>query len=285
MSDSPRPPRSAAEDIIVCEPTKWFLWRVVAMLVMFTVFAVLFLKDGIWGYREANLQFFVHEAFVKAGTDFQQQQEDPAFTPADWQKFAAAQRCQFPEDAELVLPREADLDMPWPQMLVDGYALMKEEGGQNGAVKMWESYTSERGWDLDPGEHHMDAGKIKGQFIATSVVVVLILVTLFILVRTLRRSISADHECLNTQEGVRVLYSDMIRVDKRKWDTKGIALVYYMAEGEERKARIDGMVYGQFKEEDGAPAEKLFSRVMDHFKGEVLEYVEEEEDEAEQAEG
>ena len=71
----------------------------------------------------------------------------------------------------------------------------------------------------------------------------------------------------------------MVRVDKRKWDTKGIALVYYMDGGEEKKAKIDGMVYGQFKEEDGAPAEKLFSKVMENFKGEVIEYADLDEDE------
>ena len=65
----------------------------------------------------------------------------------------------------------------------------------------------------------------------------------------------------------------MVRIDKRKWDTKGMALVYYNQDGEEKKAKIDGMVYGQFKEEDGAPAEKLFRKVMENFKGEVMEYV------------
>ncbi|MGB0775675.1 MAG: hypothetical protein ACPGUY_07500, partial [Akkermansiaceae bacterium] len=50
---------------------------------------------------------------------------------------------------------------------------------------------------------------------------------------------------------------------------------------EEKTAKIDGMVYGQFKEEDGAPAEKLFARVMENFKGEVIEYVEEDEEDEE----
>ena len=43
------------------------------------------------------------------------------------------------------------------------------------------------------------------------------------------------------------------------------------------------MVYGQFKEEDRAPAEKLFSHVMENFKGEVLEYIDTDDDDAEEA--
>ena len=37
------------------------------------------------------------------------------------------------------------------------------------------------------------------------------------------------------------------------------------------------MVFGQFKEEDGAPAERLFNYVMERFRGEVIEYIDEDE--------
>ena len=159
---------------------------------------------------------------------------------------------------------------------------MKDKGGQNGANELWEDYTSEKGWPSETAEHPYDAGDIKGQFIAAGVALSLIAVTLFILIRTLRRTIEADDEALYSQDGRKVLYADMTRVDKRKWDTKGIALVYYNDGGEEeKKVKVDGMVYGQFKEEDGAPAERLFSRVMENFKGEVLEYVDVEPDEDE----
>ena len=248
---------------------------------MFSVFAVLFLQDGIWGYREKNQHFFLHKTFVQAGTDFQEMQGADVDSEDDWKAFASAKTCQFPENAAEILPKDADLKMPWPSELVDGYALMKEKGGQNGANKLWEDYTSAKGWDAEPADHPMEANKIREQFIAAAVAFALILGSLFILIRTMRRTIEADHEALYTQDGCRILYSDMIRVDKRKWDTKGIALVYYRGGNEEKKAKIDGMVYGQFKEEDGAPAEKLFSRVMEHFKGEVLEYIEDEEEEAE----
>lgn len=279
------------QDAVVCKPTKWFLWRALAMLVMFSVFAFLFFQDGMWGYREKNLHFYVHQAFVKAGTDFQELQNQGEITESAWKKFASAQKVALPEDAADILPKDSDIDMPWPDILVNGHALMLEKGGQNGAVKLWEDYTASmkevegKAWDIDPGEKPMKAGKIREQFIAMGVALLLISITLFYLIRTLRRSISADAEALYTQDGRRIAYSDMVRVDKRKWDTKGLALIYYRDGGEEKKAKIDGMVYGQFKEEDGAPAEKLFSRVMENFKGEVMEYVSAEETDNDHTEG
>lgn len=249
------------------------------MLGMFSIFTVLFLQDGIWGYREKNLQYFVHHnTFESAGKKFQEMQNGEWNTEADWKLFAGKETCQFPEGAEVILPKGTDLKMPWPAILIDGYGLMKDKGGQNGANDLWNDYTREKGWDSETAEHPMDAGKIRDQFIAAGVTLTLIAGCLFILIRTLRRTIKADHEALYTQDGRKIMYSEMTRIDKRKWDTKGLALVYYQEGGEEKKAKIDGMVYGQFKEEDGAPAEKLFSRVMENFKGEVLEYIHPDED-------
>jgi hypothetical protein len=279
MSDSSSPQPFIPQDTIICKPTKWFLWRVLAMLLMFSVFAVLFLKDGLWGYREKNLEYYVQKNFVQAGVEFQALENKGGNSEAAWKEFASRKVCVFPDDAAAILPKEVDLRMPWPSVLVDGYAVMKEKGGQNGVNQLWKDYTSEKGWDYEPAEHPMDAGEIRDQFVAAGVACVLIVGALFILVRTLRRTIKADHEALYTQDGRRILYSNMVRIDKRKWDTKGIAIVYYMEDGVEKKAKIDGMVYGQFKEEDGAPAEQLFARVMEHFKGEVLEYIDVENEE------
>jgi len=272
---------SLQQDLIVCKPTKWFLWRVLAMLVMFSVFAALFLKDGLWGYREKNEQYFMQKNFVRAGIEFQKRERDGAGggDAESWKEFASRQVCLFPENAEEVLPKNMDLKMPWPDILVNGYSVMKESGGQNGAQKLWLDYALVKKWPGALAEHPMDAGEIRDQFVAAGVAGVFILGTLFILIRTLRRTIRVDHEALYTQDGKVIPFSDMVRIDKRKWDTKGIALVYYMENGEEKKAKIDGMVYGQFQEENGAPAERLFERVMANFKGELLEYADAEEEE------
>ncbi len=266
-------------DAPVCKPTKWFLWRALAMLTMFSVFAILFFKDGMWGYREKNLHFYVHEAFVQAGKDFQKMDDS---AEADWKKYVSGKKVLFPDDASEVLPRDADIDMPWPEEIADGFSLMKEKGGQNGAARLWEDYSGAREWSSETEEKPFKKGKITEQFVALGVTGLLVAVTLFFLIRTMNRQISANDDALHTQDGRRIPYTDMVRVDKRKWDTKGLALIYYKDGDAEKKAKIDGMVYGQFKEEDGAPAEKLFAYVMERFKGEVIEYsdLDEEDEEA-----
>lgn len=277
MSANPVP--QSPTEAPVCKPTKWFVWRAVAMLVMFSVFAVLFLIDGFWGYRDKNLQYFVHKIFVQAGIEFQRMHNEEGFGERDWESFASGQSYMFPDNAAEILPKGTEIPMAWPDSLVNGYEQMKEKGGQNGAVQLWEDYAAANKWDAQPPEKPMNAGKIREQFIAAGVAGVLIAVTLFFLIRTMRRSIRADEEALYTQDGKTIPYPEMVRIDKRKWDTKGLALVYYKDGGEEKKAKIDGMVYGQFKAEDGAPAEKLFSYVMERFKGEVIEYVDVEDSE------
>jgi hypothetical protein len=74
----------------------------------------------------------------------------------------------------------------------------------------------------------------------------------------------------------------MTQIDKRKWETKGLATITYSDEnGASSKVKVDGMVYGQFKEENGAPAEALFQYILVNFEGELIELVVDEDEEEE----
>ncbi len=61
-------------ETIVCRPTKWFLWRAVAMTAMFAFFSAWFLKDWKSGYPAKNELFFSYRAFEKAKEAFARQQ-------------------------------------------------------------------------------------------------------------------------------------------------------------------------------------------------------------------
>ena len=58
---------STVKDELKCRPTKWFVWRALMIMLMLVVFLVLFLQDGLTGYREKNLQFYIYENFKSAG--------------------------------------------------------------------------------------------------------------------------------------------------------------------------------------------------------------------------
>jgi len=251
--------------VIVCKVTPWFLLRAVAMLLMFSVFGFLFLKDGMVGYREKNLAYFSLKSFERAGSEAMAADQ----TAARWLAYAATQTLDFPENINL-LPATTKPNTPWPAELRNFDALSRGKWHDQ-----WLAYSKREKLAANQLEL-LDEGKIQGQFIAFSVCVVLTLVALFFLLRTLRRSMAVDALALTTPTGRRVTYDQITRIDLRQWKRKGLAFVFHGPDSPPRRARIDGMTYGGFKHEDGAPAEALMQRVLARFSGEIVDYVEEE---------
>ena len=76
----------------------------------------------------------------------------------------------------------------------------------------------------------------------------------------------ADELSFTSPNGQRVLFSSAHRIDKRKWDNKGLAYVHYRDENEkERRAVIDDLKF------DGA--DKILDRLLENFDGELVERV------------
>lgn len=251
---------------IVCRPTRWFLLRGAAMLVLFSVFAVLFYLDGSVGYRKKNQAFFVHRAFQTAATDFSQLNADGTLTPERWRTHAAAQKIHFPEDPSL-LPSGLPQPMAWPEILQDFERMKRLQSNQ-----LWVDYTGEQGMDHNVKEKPFSAREIGEQWVVFWISLTLALVALFFLVRTWRRSLVADVEALVAADGKRVPYRELSRLDLRKWDTKGIAFADYEGPSGKGRVRIDGLTYGGFRKEENQPAEQLMQRIRGNFSGEILEY-------------
>ena len=157
--------------------------------------------------------------------------------------------------------------MPWPAIL-HNYERMKPLEWNI----LWREYTKERGLNSSPPEEPYDAQKIKEQWIVFIICAVLAVTAAFFLLRTLKRSISADSEAITTQQGKRVPYSDLTKLDLRKWETKGLAFIDYDGASGKGKIRIDGLTYGGFKKENDEPAERLMRQIRAHFSGEITEY-------------
>lgn len=255
------------QDPIICRPTKWFLWRAVAMLLMFGVFFVLFIKDWKVGYPKKNVVYYTYKAFEEAKEAFEGKSE------AEWVAFAAEQKIPYPDEPG-ILPEGVSVEAPWPEELQDygAYQAAYEGEKDQAAPPMWLDYSNAQGWDSKPPEKHYDAGKIREQLYYGIGAGVLTLIALFYLLRTQGRSMKVDAEAFHAPGGRRIPFDRMRRIDKRKWESKGLAYIYYETDGgEEKRAKVDGMVYGQFKEEDGAPAEQLFQRILRNFSGELIE--------------
>lgn len=251
---------------IICKPTPWFTLRAGAMLVMFSIFSVLFYIDGTTGYRKKNLGYYLHAAFEKAGQDFKARNRDGKLTAKTWKEFSAKQTINLPLD-DSVLPVETKIPMPWPEVLTD-YERMKP--GQ--PHLLWQEFSGANRMSDKVVEKPFDVGKIREQIIVFYICLSLVTITLFFLIRTLLRSIRADSTALIAASGKVIPYEDMKTLDLRKWDTKGIAIIDFEGSLGKGRARIDGLTYGGFKQEKGEPAERLMNLVRANFSGEIIEY-------------
>lgn len=264
----------SSESEIVCRPTKWFLWRAALMLVMFGGFGAYFLYDWKIGYPEKNYIVANYQAFSAAGKV--RSENDDLKGQESWEAFVDSQIIPFEEEPKMY-PAGTDFEEKWPKIL---YQI-----GEKNSTELWKDYSEEKGWpqNVDPSEDVKPLRKISEQLIAAAVCFVLLAVVVFFLIRTRGRSMKVDDKGYYAPGGPFVAFGDMVTIDKRKWETKGLAIITYKDGEEEKKAKVDGMVYGQFREEDGAPAEALFQRILANFNGELIELVIEDEDEEEEA--
>lgn len=90
------------------------------------------------------------------------------------------------------------------------------------------------------------------------------LLMLYFYIRTTRGALRADESSFSTADGQHVPFASAFRIDRRKWDHKGLAYVYYKDnKGGENRAVIDDLVFGG--------AVKVLERLQTNFKGEVID--------------
>ena len=258
---------------IECKPTQWFLLRAAAMLLMFGIFAGMFFKDGKWGYREKNVSYYTWRAVEEAAARFGEEQSK--MTPAEWKEYAESQTLDLPEDRS-ILPVGTPESLPWPALLAD-YDVMKE-GMANPKKLLFDRYRDEVGMKYDAPDKAFTAGKIFEQWVVFWICLVLTLGALIVLLRTISRKMVLHGTTFQPAGGKPVDIEDLVRLDLRRWDRKGLAFAWARSgNGPERKIRIDGLTYGGFKKEEGEPAEKLMEGLKAGFSGELIEYESEEE--------
>lgn len=247
------------------------------MLLMFSVFAVLFYTDGATGYRKKNETFYLQKTFEAANQEFSELAKKGDLTPDVWHQYAASRTVALPEDHS-VLPDGMTFPQPWPPILHD-YERMKPLQWNI----LWREYTKERGMSDKSVEEPYDARKIKEQWIVFWISLSLAATAAFFLLRTIRRSITADHVAVTDPRGQRVPYTDLRTLDLRKWETKGLAFIDYDGPSGKGRLRIDGLTYGGFKTEDDQPAERLMQAIKHHFSGEIIEFTRETTEETEES--
>ncbi|MEM8953979.1 MAG: hypothetical protein AAGD22_07510 [Verrucomicrobiota bacterium] len=248
--------------LIECKVTPWYFRRMGLMTLMVVGMATYFLYDGSIGYPKKNRKADLYDAFLAA-----QEAADVGSGPAVGDGGGDAPKTW--EEVVEVLDLEVD------DAEGAGHITNVKEAYEAGAGgETWKAFSLER--KLPEKPERMTQKEIEEQFHFAwglyAVGGIIIAITLL----NARKMVSADDEAYVTAKGKRVPFDTIYRIDKRKWDNKGLAYAYYK-EGADRKQKavIDDLKF------DGAG--KILDRMLMGFDGELVErvYIDDDEDDAE----
>ncbi|MCA1963121.1 MAG: hypothetical protein LDL31_04155 [Prosthecobacter sp.] len=214
---------------ILCYVTPWYFRRMGMMAAMLAFFGLYFLYDGQYGYPKANRiadrQVWFEEVVLKS--------YEEARTAGKLDVWVENARRQG-----------------WPT-------------GREGAPPRWVSYAAQNGWPEKP--HRYTQKEIDEQFWWGGGVLTGALIVGVVILRNRNKVLRGEPGYFVSPEGVTVRHEHVFRVDKRAWDSKGLAYVWYRPEGSgaERRIVIDDLKY------DGAF--RVLDDVLANFRGELLE--------------
>ncbi|MEM7145509.1 MAG: hypothetical protein AAF591_10250 [Verrucomicrobiota bacterium] len=235
---------------IECKVTPWYFRRMGLMTLMLVGMATYFLYDGAIGYPKKNRKADVYDAFMAAKDEEEEKSWEDVVTELDL-------TVGDPEEAEHVAKVKEAYDA--------------SEGGET-----WKAFSLER--KLPEKPERMTDKEIEEQFHFAWGLYVIGGIVVGVTLMNSRKKVRADGEAYYTTKGKRVPFDGVYRIDKRKWDNKGLAYAYYEDEKEGKgKAVIDDLKFGG--------ADKILARMLADFDGELVErvYIDEDEEEDEEA--
>lgn len=231
METAPTSPALASEPII-CRVTSWYYRRMGMLGGLFLIFGLVFLHDGVRGYPQELAIAQEKEKFMKE------------FLPS----FEAAKK-------------EGRL----PQWMEDAKARGMPTG-VDGDSPRWKSYAAKKGWPEEPKLYSQR--EIAEQFYYAYGCFAGALIAGILILLNRSKTLRGEAEHWVSPEGVQIRYADVFRVDKRKWEHKGLAYAWYRTQGgAEKRAVFDDLKY------DGAG--KVLERLLARFSGELIEKVSE----------
>ena len=237
---------SAVTDIpetILCRVTPWYYRRMGLLALMFLGMGLYFFYDGKIGYAKDNeivarKEWFEKEV-LKEYDDARLQGEE--FTQA-WIKMARERRW-------IVSP---NLNEP-----------------------RWNDYAAPFGWPEKPKKHSEE--EIEQQFYWGAAMILGAAIAGILVLFNRNKVLIGHADHMIMPNGIHVRFADVTRVDKRKWDVKGLAYVQYRTgeQGSTRQVTIDDLKYGG--------AGLVLDRLLAQFSGELIEKIPDEETESPEA--
>lgn len=248
-------------DAITCRPTRDTFVRFGIVLLAFFGFGLYFFYDGAVGYRKANEVYFSYQAFARLGAEANR---GTGWNAASRPLITAEQvDGQWMVEGKYPLPDDCAAATSTPAEAADPAAMRKSW------ADCWTAYTARMHFPVKPAEHAFDTAAIREQWLAGAVCILISGIIIYFILRTRGRVMALEGE-LVTAAGQQFRVADISRLDLRQWGKGYKGVAYATVKG--RKIRLDGMTYGGFDPACGQPAEAFMQALLAQYKGEILEY-------------
>jgi hypothetical protein len=114
---------------------------------------------------------------------------------------------------------------------------------EEGRLEEWPEYAAKRDWKpYNPGEPKTEA-QITAQFFMMAICGVAGLLVLTHVLMSCGRWIEMDESGLRSSRGQEAKFDQVAKIDKKKWDNKGIAKVHYQVNGGTKVFTLDDFIY------------------------------------------
>ena len=144
----------------------------------------------------------------------------------------------------------------WPKsnLHFDAHTADLKDGGTD-----WPKYAAEKGFPAELPHKRYESMDIAGQFAFGSLAALAGLSVLIYLATQFRRTVKADPEAVYSPAGVRIPYSDITGVGKKKWADKGLATIRYEIDGKKGEFILDDYKF------ERQPITAILAEIESHF--------------------
>ncbi len=111
---------------------------------------------------------------------------------------------------------------------------------RQGRADEWTELAAKEGWPAKPQTEPLDIGQ--QYFFGGFAGAIALGIGVWVLI-SIRRSVRSDADSVYGATGRRVPFDAVRRIDMRKWDSKGIAVLHYEQAGREKKLIVDDYKY------------------------------------------
>lgn len=241
MPDTNPQQTTPPQEIIVCRVTRWYYRRMGLLTAMFIGMGLYFFYDGKWGYPKKN-------QIAEKKDWFEKEIVGTGETPAEGSYEAA--KAKGPDSiTQWMAEARAQKWVISPQM----------------QEPRWDDYAAPHGWPSTPKKYSTE--EIEQQFWWGAVVIAAGIFTGILILTNRKKTFTGYPEHMLMPDGREVRYDQVFKIDKRKWDNKGLAYAYYKSteNNASKKAVIDDLKFGG--------ADKILTRLLSNFSGELIEKI------------